>query len=74
MTLGDGTLSDRATTELAQPYRRMTRSMTKNPRLGQVQLIVSASEPLIPHRITRSRAHIIEPEHQLFSLLLSSLD
>jgi len=35
----DGTLSDRATTELAQPSRRMT----QNPGLGQVQPIASAS-------------------------------
>jgi len=35
----DGTLRDKATIELVQPSRRMTRGMAQNPGLGQDQSI-----------------------------------
>jgi len=70
----DETLSDRATIELAQPSKRMSRSMTQDQGLGQTQPRASASEPLIPQGITRSITHINGPKHQLFSLLLISAD
>jgi len=72
--LSDGTLSDRATTKLVQPSRRMIRSMTQDPDLGLVQPIAITSEPIISWRITRSKAHIIGPEHQLLSLLMILVD
>jgi len=59
----DGTLRDKTTTELAQPSRRLTRSITQNPRLGQDQSTVSASESIIPQRIIKSKAHMIGDEH-----------
>jgi len=52
----------------------MTMSMTQNPRLCQDYSIASASEPIIPERITRSRAHMIGAKHQLVSLFLISVD
>jgi len=48
--------------------------MTQDLGLGQDQSIASASKPVIPQRITRSRAHIMGVEHQLVSLLLISVD
>jgi len=42
------TMIDRAPTDLAQPSKRMTRSMAQDLGLGQAQPIVSASEPFIP--------------------------
>jgi len=68
------TLRDRASPELAQPLRRMTWSMIQDPWLGHDHSLASASEPIIPQRITRSRAHIMEAEHQLVSLFLIPVD
>jgi len=67
-------LRDRASTDQAQPSRRMTWSMTLDPRLGQDPPLASASEPIIPKRITRSRAQAMKAEHQLVSLFLISLE
>ena len=52
----------------------MTRSMTQDPGLGQDHPLASASEPIIPQRITRSRAHAMGAEHQLVSLFVISVD
>jgi len=52
----------------------MTRSMTQDPGLGHDQSIASASMPIIPQRITRSRAHMIGAEHQLVPLFLILVD
>ena len=65
---------DRAFPKLAQPFRRKARSMTQDPGLGQDHPLASVSEPIIPRRITRSRAHVMEAEHQLVSLFLISVD
>jgi len=61
----DEDLRDRTSSELAQPSRGMTWSMTQNSGLGHDHPLVSASTLIIPQRITRSRAHMMEAEHQL---------
>jgi len=66
----DEDLRDSASIGQAQPSRRMTRSMTPNSRLGQDPPLAGASEPIIPQRITRSRAQAMGAEHQLVSLFL----
>jgi len=48
--------------------------MTQDPRLGQDQSIASALKLIIPQRITKSRVHMIEAEHQLVSLFLILVD
>jgi len=56
---GDDDLRDRASPELAQPSRRIIQSMTQEPGLGQDHSLASALKPIIPQRITRSRAHMM---------------
>jgi len=69
----DEDLRDSAPTDQAQPSRRMTRSMTQDPGLGQDTPLASASEPIIPQRIIKSRAQAMGAEHQLLSLFLISV-
>jgi len=59
----DEDLKDIAFSDQAQPSRRMTQSMTQDPRLGQDHPLACASEPIIPERITKSRAHVMGVEH-----------
>jgi len=66
----DEDLRDRASIDQAQPSRRIIRSMTQDPGLGEDPPLASASEPIIPQRITRSRAQAMGAEHQLVSLFL----
>ena len=62
-------LEESAPTDQAQPPRRMIRSMTQDPGLGQDSPAI-ASAPSLPERITRSRAQALGAEHQLVSLFL----
>jgi len=48
--------------------------MTQDSWLGQDQPLASASEPIIHQRITRSRAQVMEAEHQLVFLFLISVE
>lgn len=52
----------------------MTQSMTQDPWLGQDHPLVSTLEPIIPHKTTKSRAHVMEAKHQLVSLFLILVD
>jgi len=61
----DEDMRDSAPIEPAQPSIRMTRSMTQDLGLGQDPPLASASEPIIPKRITRSRAQALGVEHHL---------
>jgi len=70
----DENLRDRASPKVAQPSKRMTRSMTQDPGIGQDHPLANASTPIIPQRITRRRAHVMGAEHQLVSLFLISVD
>jgi len=70
----DESVRDITPAKLAQPSRRMTRSMTQDPGLGQDSSIANASKPIISQRITRSRAHMMGAEHQLVSLFLILID
>jgi len=56
----DEDLRDRASLDQAQPSRRMTQSMTQDLGLGQDQPLASASEPIIPLNITKSKAQAME--------------
>jgi len=70
----DEDLREKAYPDQAQPFKRMTRSKTQDPGLGQDHPLASASEPIIPQRITRSRAHLMGADHQLVSLFVISVD
>ena len=62
--LGEGTPTDPA-----QPLWRKTRSMTQDLGSGQDSPTMN-STPIIPQRITRSRAQTLGVEHQLVSLFV----
>jgi len=47
--------------------------MTQDPGLGQDPPLTSALEPIIPQRITWSRAQAMKAEHHLLSLFLISV-
>jgi len=42
--------------------------------IGQDHPLASTAEPIIPQRITKSRAHVMGPEHQLVSLFVISVN
>jgi len=71
--LFDEDLRDKASSDQAQPSRRMARSMTQDLGLGQDHPQTSASEPIIPQMITRIRAHVMGVEHHLVSLFVISV-
>jgi len=52
----------------------MTKSMTQDSELGQDPPLVGASKPIIPQRITSSRAQAMGADHQLVSLFLISVE
>jgi len=70
----DEDLKDKASPGQAQHSKRMTQSMTHDPGLGQDHPLASALQPIIPQRITRSRAHVMGAKHQLVSLFVISID
>jgi len=59
----DENLEESASTDLAQPSRRMSRSITQDRGLGQDSSLANASAPSMPQRITRSRAQALGAKH-----------